>query len=69
MVKILGLSKAWSYEVDTSESSFKFVCITIVVFGVNHGYMVLNKHIRSYNGELKVPLIEHGLWFSWWCQI
>jgi len=33
-------------------------------FGVNHGFMVLNKHFGSYNGELEVHLFDDELGFS-----
>ena len=40
-----------------------------MIHGTNYDYVKLNNNFGSYNGDLKIHLIEHELGFLWSCMI
>ena len=58
MLKIMGFELNVIKGLELRELEFELAYVIVVIFSINHGYMMLNAHFKSIQGDLKA----HMLW-------
>ena len=69
MLEIMGgLAWIWSSNLELSKCEFELVRLIVMIFGINHGYMMLDKHFESIQIDKSVYLTCAERRVSWSCK-